>query len=224
MQKKSNKSDIETLFNLPVKLDYLYLQDCFSDYKNPKKKIFDLTRKGYLQLIKRGVYFNLKSKFIESMSYETIANSLHFPSYVSMEWALQYYGIIMDRVKEITSVTTSRTKSFRTPYGSFTYKHINKNRYPIGYINHTNNTRDSFFIARPEKAILDYVNVKAKNLKIKTLDDIQEFLESDLRLDLSEFYKTTKKKDLLELLPFYHRNSKEYRILKWLIHNKESKA
>ena len=222
MQKKSTKPDIEVLASLPVRVDYILLQDRFSNHKSPKKKIFDLKKKGYLRQIKRGQYFNLKSKFIEDTPYEIVANSLYFPSYVSMEWALQYYGLITDRVTSVTSVTLLRSKDFKTPYSPLSYKHIPKNRYPIGYITKVNKAGDSFLIARPEKALMDYVNVKAKNLNIKNEYDIQEFLENDLRVDLKEFLKTTKIEDIKELLPFYHRNSKEYRILKWLILRKEN--
>lgn len=221
MKKKSNKSDLETLADLPVRVDYLLLEDCFSNFKSPKKKIFDLKTKGYLQQIKRGQYFNLKSKFLESTPYETIANSLYFPSYVSMEWALQFYGLILDRVTTVTSVTLLRSKNFKTPFFPLSYKHINKSRYPVGYVTKVNKAGDRFLIARPEKALIDYVNMRAKDLVIKTEDDIHEFLENDLRLDLPEFLKVIKTEDIKELLSFYHRNSKEYRILKWLKSRRE---
>lgn len=139
-----------------------------------------------------------------------------------MEWALQHYGLIMDRVNTVTSVTLKRSKDFETPYSPFSFKHVQRNRYPTGYVTKTNNAGDSFLIARPEKALVDYVNIKAKNLKISTAADIEEFLENDLRLDLKEFLKIVTINDLTEILPFYHRNSKEHRILKWLIQRKES--
>jgi len=222
MQKKSIKADIEILGELPVRVDYLLLQDRFSHHKSPKKKIFDLKKKGYLQQIKRGQYFNLKSKFIATTPYEVVANSLYFPSYVSMEWALQFYGLIMDRVVTVTSVTLQRSKNFKTPYAPFFYQHLSKNRYPLGYVSKLNNAGEAFLIARPEKALMDYVNIKAKDFVIKSDSDIQEFLEEDLRLDLQEFLKTVSADEIKELLPAYHRNSKEHRILKWLFHQKES--
>jgi predicted transcriptional regulator of viral defense system len=221
MQKKSKLSVIEILTNLPVKVDLIQLQDCFALYRSPKKKIFDLKKKGYLRSIRRGQYFNLKSKLLEETPYEIVANSLYFPSYISMEWALQFYGLIMDRVTTVTSVTLLRSCDFKTPYAPFSYKHITKSRYPIGYISNTSKTGDYFLIARPEKALLDYVNIRSKDLIIKSEQDIKEFFENDLRLDIEEFLKITKLEDLDELLPFYHRNSKEYRILKWFIHRKE---
>jgi predicted transcriptional regulator of viral defense system len=220
MQKKSVKTDFEILANLPVKVDTLLLKDSFSHNKNPNKKIFDLKKKGYLQQIKRSQYFNTKSKYIATTNYENMANSMYFPSYVSMEWALQYYGLIMDRVTTVTSVTTLRSKEFKTPYAPFSYKHIAKNRYPVGYTSKTMNPNESFLIAKPEKALIDYINIKAKNLVIKSDSDIEDFLENDIRLDLTEFIKLVAEEDLNSLLPFYHRNSKEHRVLKWIIYRK----
>jgi hypothetical protein len=221
MQKTSKKPDLEVLGNLPVRVDFLQLEDCFSNYKSPKKKIFDLKKKGYLRQIRRGQYFNLKSKFLNSTPYEIIANTLYFPSYISMEWALQFYGLIMDRVSTVTSVTLHPSKEFNTPYAPYSYRHISKNRYPVGYLTKTNADGESFLIARPEKALLDYVSIKAKDLIVKNEEDIKEFLINDLRLDLNEFFNVIKTEDLKEVMTFYHRNSKEYRILKWLIKKKE---
>lgn len=221
MNKNGKKNDLETLISLPVRVDTLLLQDRFSTHKSPKKKIFDLKQKGYLQQIRRGQYFNTKSKDIETTAFESMANSLYFPSYVSMEWALQHYGLIMDRVTTVTSVTTLPSKEFKTPYAPFSYQHVTKKRYPIGYIIKTTNEKESFLIAKPEKALLDYINIKAKNLKIKNGLDIEEFLENDLRLDIQEFMQIVTLEDLQSLLPFYHRNSKEHRLLKWLLHKKE---
>lgn len=150
---------------------------------------------------------------------------MHFFCIVSYYFsALQHYGLIMDRVTTITSVTLLPSKDFKTPQAPYSYKHISKNRYPVGYSAVTNNSGESFLIARPEKALIDYVSIRAKNLIIKTAGDIQEFLENDLRLDLNEFFEVTDIENLKELLPYYHRNSKEFRILKWLKSRKENSA
>lgn len=216
MKKTSKSSDLEILGSIPVTADTILIKDQFSSYKDPKKKIFDLMKKGYLYPIRRGQYFNLKSKALEKTPYETIANSLYYPSYVSMEWALQYYGVIPERVISVTSVTLLRSRDLKTPFAPFIYRHISKNRYPVGFYTKINGG-ERFLIAKPEKALMDYVNIHAKKLVIKNKDDIVEFLENDLRLYLKEFLKITYLDDVMELLPFYHRNSKEYRILRWLI-------
>jgi hypothetical protein len=63
-----------------------------------------------------------------------IANPLYGPSYISLEYALSYYGLIPERVESITSVTTKRSKKFITPLGSFSYEHIPLKAYPIGIV------------------------------------------------------------------------------------------
>jgi len=221
MKIKSIKSDIDVLSELPVLVDTLILQDRFSRYKSPKKKVSDLKKKGYLQSIQKGQHFNLKSKNLESTPFEVLANSLFSPSYVSIEWALQYYGLIADRVEQVTSVTIRSSKEFKTATAIFSYEHIHRKRYPVGYVSISPDSDISFFIARPEKALIDYVSLRAKNLKIKSEKDIQKFLDEDIRLNLKSFLEQTKPGDVRELLPFYHRNSKEHRILVWLLVQKE---
>lgn len=224
MQKKSKKQpDIEILNALPIQVDVLLLKDQFSMYKNPQKKIFDLTQKEYLYPIKRGRYFNLKSEDLKKTQLESMANVLYFPSYVSAEWALQYYGLLMDRVHTVTSVTTRRTAQFKTPMGIFSFEHINKRRYPCGYVMQTS-AEKSFLIARPEKALLDFINLRVKKISWKTKTDIFKFLVEDFRIDLKSLFNLVKNEELRELLPYYHRNSKEARLLKWLITQQKEQA
>ena len=223
MQKKSKyTSDFEILNALPAQVGALLLKDCFSYYKKPQKKIFDLMQKGYLFSIKKGHYLNLKSKEIKTAKLECLGNMLYFPSYVSAEWALQYYGLLTDRVYTVTSVTTRRSANFNTPMGVFSFEHIYKRRYPYGYFIETSQEQ-SFFIARPDKALLDYINLRIKKINWKSKEEILAFLIEDLRLNLDAFLKLIKIEELDELLPHYHRNSKEARLLKWLKTQKEKK-
>lgn len=221
MQKKSNKaSDIEILDALPVCVNLLLLKDKFSHYKNSRKKIFDITKKGYLHPIKRGHYLNLKSAGFKTVQVESLANTIYFPSYVSAEWALQYYGLLMDRVHKVTSVTTRRSAEFQTPIGVFSFEHINKHRYPHGYVMQT--TGDAtFLMASPEKALIDYVSLRIGEVSWKTKADIATFLLEDLRIHVKVLLTLVKNETLREMLPHYHRNAKETRILKWLVSARE---
>ena len=216
MQKKSkNASDLEILAALPVQVEVLFLKDHFSDYKNPIKKIFDLKQKGYLFLVKRGHYLNLKSQDCKTVKLEHLANMLYFPSYVSGAWALQYHGLLMERVYTVTSVTTRRSAKFKTPMGIFSFEHLYQRRYPHGYVMETFDDQN-FFIARPHKALLDMIHFRVKKVRWTSKKEIEEFLVEDLRLNLEMFLSMVRPEELTELMPFYHRNSKEARILKWL--------
>lgn len=224
MQKKSKRpSDIETLLKLPVKVDLLVLKDLFAKhYKNPTKKIFEIKEKGYLVPIKRGQYFNLKSADFKELQVEPLANSLYFPSYVSAEWALQYYGLLTEGVRVVTSVTPRRSKEFKTPVGIFSFEHISKKRYPHGYSLQSFGDVE-FFLASVEKALLDYINLRIGSVSWKTKNDIEEFLVEDVRIDTAELLKMAKVENLEGLMPLYHRNSKEARVIKWLLAKKQGK-
>ena len=220
--KKVHKlSDIETLSKLPVKLDLVFLKDQFSNYKNPGKKVFDLVQNDFLFQVQRGHYLNLKSAELKSLSLETLANTLLFPSYVSAEWALQFYGLLMERVHTITSVTPQRAKSYETPLGHFTFEHLKIGRYSLGY-GETISAGKSFWLARPEKALVDFINLRVDEVSWRSADDIAEFLTEDLRLHIENLLDLVRVENIQELLPSYHRNSKEARVLKWLLAQKEA--
>lgn len=75
----------------------------------------------------------------------------------------------------------------------------------------------SFFIARPEKALLDYINLRIGKVQWSSSKDIAEFLEEDVRLKIKALVKLVLLKDLEEHISYYHRNSNEARVLKYLI-------
>lgn len=210
--KKTGKNDLEILNKLDVVVDLTLLRDQFGHYKNPVKKIHDLIERKSLHLLRRGQYLNLKSEALKLSQVETWAQQMYSPSYISCEWALQYYGLLTDRVTTITSVCLLKTVKFKTPVGNFSFEHIHKKRYPVGY-----KLEKTFFIARAEKALLDFINLRVNKVKWSSAEDIAEFLEDDLRLKTKALIKMASLKDLEEHISFYNRNSKEARVLKYLI-------
>ena len=101
-----------------------------------------------------------RSKYILARPYrkvdpplEYVANRLVYPSYVSFERALAWYGLIPEAVAVITSVTTGRPRVVETALGTFQYRHIHR-RHFWGYeaIDHQG---QACVLAVPEKAILD---------------------------------------------------------------------
>lgn len=210
--------DWEILAGLPVCVDYILLVDRFSHYRSPRKKIFDLRQRGYLYSIARGRYFNGRSSELRTTPKEEVANAIYFPSYVSLEWALQFYGLLADRVHTVTSVTSLRSKEFRTPSDSYTFSHIACKCYPIGYVIHQADALHSFFVAQPEKALVDLISVQRPTGTL----DIGSFLERELRIDVDALLLMLERERLLELSSYYHRASNEFRTLRWLARNLES--
>jgi len=109
-------------------------------------------KKGHLTMIRRGLYAltEVKDK-IDAMAFAT---KIYSPSYVSMEMALNFYGIIPEAVFTITSVTTRKTKKFKTPVGNFSYQKIKKEAF--GGFETKKQSGISFNLALPEKALVDF--------------------------------------------------------------------
>jgi predicted transcriptional regulator of viral defense system len=102
-----------------------------------------------------------------------IANGLKLASYVSLQSALAWYGLIPEFVPVVTSVTTGRPQLIETPMGRFDFRHINKNFF-WGYQQVELTAGQTAFIARPEKAFLDLVYLTPGG-------DSEEFIE-ELRI------------------------------------------
>ena len=106
-----------------------------------------LTNDGILERIVKGVYCLKDSR---PGDFET-ANFLCKPSYISLESALAYYGILLQVPHSITSVTPKRAKKISSQGKEFVYSHLAQNYY-------SDYVRDKhFIIATPEKAIIDIV-------------------------------------------------------------------
>jgi predicted transcriptional regulator of viral defense system len=102
-----------------------------------------------------------------------IANGLKSASYVSLQSALAWYGLIPEYVPAVTSITTGRPETVGTTLGRFVFRHIRKNLF-WGYQQLTFSSGQTAFVARPEKALLDLIYLTPKG-------DTQAFLE-ELRL------------------------------------------
>lgn len=118
----------------------------------------------------------LKEK-AHSLPYEQVANLLFGPSYVSLEWALSFYGFIPERVTVVTSMTLAKNKEFETPIAKFTYRHMKTKRYSVGVIRkEIEGQFGGFLIATPEKALADWVFLTCKGLSSSEL--LSDLLES----------------------------------------------
>ncbi len=118
-----------------------------------------------------------------AISKELISNHLYGVSYISLETALAYYGIIPERVYAVRSMTTKRAKSFSTPLGNFEYKTVPADYFNIGLRQEIIENQYAFLIASPTKAICDMI-VATPNLRIQSVKAMQKYLTEDLRIDV----------------------------------------
>jgi len=187
--------------------DYLALQEALKAYKYPKDKITKLLRDKLLIKLKRGFYIK-NGKSNSYISKEIIANLLYGPSYISFEYALSFYNMIPERVEAITSATTKRKKEFKTHIGIFQYYAIKKEYYPLGISWKRGNDNRGYFIAAPEKALIDKLYF---DKAFYTQSEMAAYLLENLRIDerslknldynlIESILYTYKKKSLLNLL------------------------
>ena len=87
-----------------------------------------------------------------------IANSLRPGSYVSLQSALAYYGLIPEYVAQTISVTTQRPARWRNALGDFRFQHLAPHLF-FGYQQVSFTSGQDAFIALPEKALLDLVHL-----------------------------------------------------------------
>jgi hypothetical protein len=146
------------------------------------------------------------------LSNEQIANLLYGPSYVSLEWALSFYGMIPERVYTITSMTLGRNKKYSTVVGDFMYYSLSPESYSQGITHLTSpDFLGGFLMATPEKALIDFVFKRCKKLtksqlKIELLESqrmesstLQQLNKNFLKA-WTDNYKSTSVKNLVDIL------------------------
>jgi len=161
------------------------------DIKNQNtiyKKIQRLEKKAIVRKLIKGKYWFSLNRFND---FKT-ANFLFQPSYISLESALSFYGIITGFTYKITSLTTNKPRSFIFDEKDFFYSHINPNFF-WGY-----EKKEDFLIAEKEKALLDFLYFHTKGLRTFDKEEM-DFSEIDSK-KLIIYGKKFKNNKLLKII------------------------
>lgn len=156
--------------------------DLLKEYKRPYDKIDELIKKGELTQLKRGLYIPGPNLALTKPENLLIANHLWGPSYVSMETALSYWGLIPERVYEISSITMRSAKKYKTPIGRFSYFRAPLPYYSFGITNIELTKKQVALIATREKALCDKI-IMTSGIFLRSIKSTKEFLIDDLRID-----------------------------------------
>lgn len=148
-----------------------------------QKQLSRWTSSGKLYQLRRGLYSLAPPYQKVSPHPFLIANQLQVGSYVSLQSALAYYGMIPEYTPVTTSVTTGRPTSYQTPFGQFDYRHIQVS-WLQGYRRLDLGNEQTAFVAGPEKALLDMVYLQPggdsadylQSLRLQALDQIDREL------------------------------------------------
>ena len=162
--------------------DYQALLDGLKEYSRPRDKITDMLRKKMLIRVKKGIYVFGETYARGPFSREVLANMIYGPSYVSLDYALNYYALIPERVEAVTSVTCGRSRRFSTPVGLFLYRTIPMKAYQVGMDRVEIERGRSFLMATPEKALADKVR-DDRGTGIRTQEEMRSYLLDHLRID-----------------------------------------
>jgi predicted transcriptional regulator of viral defense system len=146
---------------------------------NPREIRHQLSRwrqAGKIYQLRRGLYC-LAPPFQKVIPHPfLVANRMLPASYVSLQSALAYFGMIPEFVPVTTSVTTNRPVSWETRLGIFDFRHIQVDFFD-GYRWVDLGNKQHAFIASPEKALLDLIYLEPVG---ETLDYLVELRLSNL--------------------------------------------
>jgi len=152
-------------------------------YRQPNDKIHNLIKEGLLEQVRRGLYIAGPAITPSRPEPFLVANHILGPSYVSLESALAYHGLIPERVYEISSVTTKATRKFSTPLGVFSYTKLPLPYYSYGIRSVEVDSQHLFLIASPEKALIDKI-ITTAGVEFRSKNNVITYLEQDLRIDI----------------------------------------
>lgn len=181
-----NRMDLVKKLQSSYKVDLLSLGLIHSvlEHKSEDAKKALLKRackNGDLIRIRNGLYLVGETRRRSHYQLLQIANLVQEPSYVSLESALSFYGLIPEAVYTTTSVTTKKNLEQKTPIGHFSFAYLKIDYFNFGFYQNKDGDQ-SFLIATPLKALMDYIVINKKHYK--TLEDV----EADLRFDAEAFF------------------------------------
>jgi predicted transcriptional regulator of viral defense system len=150
---------------------------------------------GKLVQLRRGLYALAEPHQKNPPHPFLVANRLKRASYISLQSALEHYGLIPEYVPSITSVTTGRPETLSTPLGLYIFKHIKKELF-FGYKSIDLGSGQSAFIASPEKALLDLLYLTPGSDNFNYLRELRlqnmESLNTELLLELAHKFESRK--------------------------------
>ncbi len=182
------KDVLESLGSVPVTKETV--ASLYPKVSGLNQKVSALEHSGKLLRLKRGLYVVNPQWSEKRISLELVANHIYSPSYISLQTALRWYGLIPERVARIQSMTVKHSRKFENPLGIFDYTYVNRDYFPIG-IRQEQTQEGSFIIASPEKALCDLV-ISTAGVNLRYVSQAREFLEEDLRFEMDAFWNLDK--------------------------------
>lgn len=159
-----------------------------------KVLFYRLSKRGKIKSLKRGMY--VSENFLESINRknaineysEFIGNIIYKPSYLSLEYVLEKYGVLSESVNSFTLVSEKKTERISNYLGIFKYYKIKE----ILFAGFKIRKKGDFLIAEATlaKALFDFLYFR-KNILFsdKQIDELRLNLDSFAEKDFKELEK-----------------------------------
>lgn len=160
-------------------------------------KIKRLIAQSKLLHIRRGLYCLTEAQgYAQKPHSFELAQFIYGPSYISLESALSFHQLIPEAVYTVTNATIKRSKTFYTPLAEFSFIHLPSENFYVE-VELIKQNGYQYFMAKPWKAICDYIYCYKKNWN--SLTPLADSLRVNI-IDLPVLSSSTK--DALKV--FYH--------------------
>jgi len=188
-----------------VPLTKQVLLELLKEYKRPFDKINELGKQGILVMIKNGLYVPGPASLVRGPEPFLLANHIWGPSYVSLESAMSYWGMIPEHVYEVSSVTTKLSKIYNKSFGRYSYIHLPSPYYSLGIQQIKLTERQNILLASPEKSVCDKV-VATSGILLRSKKQVLDLLLEDFRIS-EERLKSFNTDEMKSWLPFAPKKS-----------------
>jgi predicted transcriptional regulator of viral defense system len=129
-------------------------------------------RSGRVIQLRRQVYA-LAEPYRKSAPHPfAVANALRRSSYVSLQSALAYYGMIPEYVPVVTSVTTGRPEEITNPLGRFQFRHVSVGLFR-GFADVEVSSGQRILMATPQKALVDLLYLTPHSDEVAFLEELR---------------------------------------------------
>jgi len=203
-----------------VPFDYQLLMNRLEGrFRAPRNKIQSLCRSGEIVRVKKGLYIpGTRPGEEPNVDPLVLSGLIYGPSYVSLETALSWHGLIPERVDEVTCITTKRARVFRTPVGRFSYVPIREEAYPLG-VRLESGRGGSWFLAEPEKALCDRI---ARVRGLEAMREVPAMLAENLRIERADLDRL--RMDLVQEIATLYRRKSVTAFARWLEKERSSRV
>ncbi|MBU0534985.1 hypothetical protein KKC62_02345 [Patescibacteria group bacterium] len=140
--------DLQNIFNVPV--------------KSLRVQLSRWCKRGVFIRLTKGIY----TPYNTDIEVDKVANQIYYPSYLSFESALSYYGILSQIPYTLTFATQKKSKKLVLKDTQIEYTQL-ANRLFFGYI-----LENGIYLATPEKALMDTIYLVSKGNRTLNISEL----------------------------------------------------